>query len=220
MNVSLAIALFILLYFHRFVLLIISAPLTWMFQTYLKQHPGGFRHGRNFFEKAVNYTGHRYRDFSDRLGLYWVGQIHSHHLRMFFYRYVYRMDIGSRVTIYSGAEIRHPAGIHIGSGSIIGNDAILDCRAGVFIGENVNLSSGVQIWTFQHDYRDPMFRCNPEHYGPVRIGNRAWIGPRTLLLHNVAIGEGCVVAGGAVVTKNTPLFSCRRCSCESYWKKA
>ena len=84
MNVSLVIALFMLLYFHRFVMLLLSAPLTWMFQTYLKQHPAGFCHGRNFFGKAVNYMGHRYGDYSDRLGLYYVGQMHSHHLRMFF----------------------------------------------------------------------------------------------------------------------------------------
>ena len=34
-----------------------------------------------------------------------------------------------------------------------------------------------------------------------------WLRPRTLLLHDVVIGEERVVASGAVVTKNTPPYS-------------
>ena len=92
--------------------------------------------------------------------------------------------------------------IKIGKGTIIGENAILDGRAGLEIGNNVNFSSNVRIWTLQHDYRDPDFACNPEHYGPVKICDRAWIGPHTIILHDVTVGEGAVIAAGAVVTKD------------------
>ena len=109
--------------------------------------------------------------------------------------------------IYSGCEIREPQGITIGEGTIIGDNAILDGRAGITIGRHVNFSSNVRIWTLQHDYRDPDFACREEHYGPVRIEDRAWIGPHTIILHDVTIGEGAVVAAGAVVTKDVPPYT-------------
>lgn len=143
----------------------------------------------------------------DRLFLYWIGNIHSHRIRMFFYKYVYSMDIASEVTMYYNIEIRNPSGIKIGKGTIIGENAILDGRAGLEIGNNVNFSSNVRIWTLQHDYRDPDFACNPEHYGPVKICDRAWIGPHTIILHDITVGEGAVVAGGAVVTKDVPPYT-------------
>lgn len=87
------------------------------------------------------------------------------------------------------------------------NNAILDARAGITIGSNVNISSNVSIWTLQHDYRDPYFRCTPEHYGPVVIENRVWIGPSVTVLHDVTIGEGAVVAAGSVVTKSVPPYT-------------
>lgn len=142
------------------------------------------------------------KDFVGVYLLWIVGYIPSMHVRMFLYRHIYRIRIAPNVIIYKGAEIRGLKKLKIGSGSIIGDNAMLDARAGLTIGENVNFSSGVEIWTLQHDYRDPEFKCNPDHYGPVSIGNRAWVGPRVTILPNVSIGEGAVVAAGAVVTRN------------------
>jgi len=38
--------------------------------------------------------------------------------------------------------------------------------------------------------------------GCVRIGNRCWIGAKVVILKDVELGDGCVVAAGAVVTKS------------------
>ena len=146
-------------------------------------------------------------DLKDRLFLKWISEMPSHHIRDFFYRHVYLIGIGSHVVIYYGLEIRKPSSLKIGDGTIIGDRAILDARCGITIGKDVNFSSNVSIWTLQHDYRDPQFRCVPEHFGPVSIGDRCWIGPNVIILPNVQIGEGAVVAGGAVVTKNVPPYA-------------
>ena len=95
------------------------------------------------------------------------------------------------VVFHAGAEIRASENLTIGRGSIIGDRALLDARNGLVIGENVNFSSDVHIYTEQHDHRDPYFRCNSDADFRVRIGDRAWIGPRTLILHGVTVGEGC-----------------------------
>lgn len=159
-----------------------------------------------FLVKVLSRLDYICSSFKYRLCLKWVSAIPSHHIRNLFYRYAYAMQIGDDVTIYYGCELRAPANITIGKGSIIGDCAILDGRAGITIGENVNFSSYVSIWTMQHDYRDPRFQCTPEHYGPVEIKDRAWIGPNVIILHDVTIGEGAVIGAGAVVTKDIPAY--------------
>jgi acetyltransferase-like isoleucine patch superfamily enzyme len=39
---------------------------------------------------------------------------------------------------------------------------------------------------------------------PVKIGNKAWIGARAIILKGVTIGEGAVVGAGSVVAKDVP----------------
>ena len=174
-------AVVLALYFHRIILLILSAPMIrWTQYVIRKRQTGNLQQGDIVFRIA-----NKFSYMFDRLFLYWIGNIHSHRIRMFFYKYVYLMDIAGEVTMYYNIEIRNPSG-----------------RAGLEIGNNVNFSSNVRIWTLQHDYRDPDFACNPEHYGPVKICDRAWIGPHTIILHDVTVGEGAVIAAGAVVTKD------------------
>lgn len=130
-----------------------------------------------------------------------VSHLPSHRLRNYIYKNICLMKLSEHVVIYHHAEIRAPYNISIGKGTIIGDNAVLDGRNGIIIGRNVNFSSGVQIWTEQHNHRDPYFLCN-QLKTPVVIGDKAWIGPRTILLHSVHIGVGAVVAAGAVVTKD------------------
>lgn len=139
--------------------------------------------------------------------LWLVGYFPSMHVRLFIYKFLYRVRISKNVVIYKGVEIRSPKNLTIGEGSIIGDNAILDARMKIDIGRNVNFSYGVHIWTLQHDYRDPYFKCNAGHCGPVKIEDRAWIGPRVTILHSVTIGEGAVVAAGAIVTKDVKPYT-------------
>ena len=144
--------------------------------------------------------------FSDYY-LYRVSLTPSHHIRNWIYRYVCGLILGENAVIYYGAEIRQPSKIRIGKGSIIGDNSILDGRNGIKIGENVVFASNVRIWTEQHDHRDPWFRCETQKHDPVMIDDRAWIGSHTVILHSVHIGEGAVVAAGAVVTHDVPPYN-------------
>lgn len=136
-----------------------------------------------------------------------TGMIPSHHIRNCIYRHIYLVGLTGNATIYYGAEIRAGINLHIGEGSIIGDKAILDARNGIRIGSNVNFSTGVHIWTEQHDHSDPQFLCLSDSSFRVEIGDRAWIGPGVTILHSVTIGEGAVIAAGSVVTKDIPPFS-------------
>ena len=114
------------------------------------------------------------------------------------------MRIGAGSHLYRGTEIWSPAGITIGSHTSVGTDAILDGRGGITLGDNVNLSSQAAIWTMQHVPDDPDFGV---FSAPVVVEDRAWISFRATILPGVTIGEGAVVAAGAVVTKDVPPFA-------------
>lgn len=113
-------------------------------------------------------------------------------------------NIHPDATIYHGFEVRRAARLSIGARSSIGNGAILDARGGLRIGADVNLSTGVHLWTAQHDWAGPDFSYVT---APVVIGDRAWISARVTILPGCTIGEGAVVAAGAVVSSDVAPFT-------------
>ncbi len=113
-------------------------------------------------------------------------------------------QIDRTAVLYGGFEIRSPRKLKIGAESCIGHRATLDARGGLTIGENVNFSSEVMVWTAQHDWCDPKFGTL---FKPVAIADYVWLGPRCIILPGVTIGEGAVVAAGAVVTKNVEPYT-------------
>ena len=152
-------------------------------------------------ERGLRFGGERYL-------IYNIGLLPSHHLRKWMYRAL-GANIGKNVVIHFQTEIREPLKLHIGKGSIIGDDAILDARSGLTIGQNVNLSSDVHIYTLQHDHRSPEFDVLTEKDRKlsVEIGDRAWLGSNVEVLPGVRIGEGAVCCAGCVVTKDVPPFT-------------
>jgi acetyltransferase-like isoleucine patch superfamily enzyme len=138
-----------------------------------------------------------------QLGLAIVAYIPSIAIRKWILR-LCGAKIGKGVLLYHGFEVRSPWKLKIDEGSVIGQGAILDARGEIEIGKHVNLSSEVAIWTGQHDYQSPDFAYQTDR---VVISDRAWLSFRCTLLPGVSIGEGAVVAAGAVVTRDVPPFS-------------
>jgi len=91
------------------------------------------------------------------------------------------------------------ANIRIGDNCVINREVYLDGRIGVVIGNNVNVSFQTCILSLHHDHNDPAFTAIGN---VVTIQDHAWIGARATLLPGVTIGEGAVVAAGAVVVRD------------------
>ncbi len=117
---------------------------------------------------------------------------------------IMRMKIGRNCAIYGKFEIRNPWKITIGNNTSVGHRATLDGRGTLTIGSNVNISSEVMIWTWQHNYDSPSFEIVSK---PVIIEDYAWISARVIILPGVKIAKGSVIAAGAVVTKDTEPFT-------------
>ena len=133
-----------------------------------------------------------------------VGHLPSVVVRRFLYRRLFRMKMARGAVVYRRCEIWAPRQVELGPRAIVGQDCFLDGRRGITIGADAALSSEVMIWTLEHDPQDPDFGCRG---GPVAIGARAWIGARAIILPDPEIGEGAVVAAGAVVTRNVEPFT-------------
>lgn len=113
-------------------------------------------------------------------------------------------NIEKSVNLYLGVTIISPWRLRIEENTIVGKGVYLDSRGGLHIGRNCNISNEAAIWTAEHDIQDPGFKMI---LAPVTIGDRAWICFRSVIMPGVTVGEGSVVASGAVVTNDVPPFS-------------
>lgn len=88
--------------------------------------------------------------------------------------------------------------------SYINSDSLIACKKNVAIGDGVMIARGVKI--YDTDYHEILnengYVLNPD--ADVIIKNHVWIGVNAVILKGVTIGEGSIVAAGAVVTKDVP----------------
>lgn len=131
-----------------------------------------------------------------------IGRIPSHRVRKFLMRHILCLNISKRTVLYGGFEIRSPWNISIGD-AVIGVNALLDGRRGITIHDNVCLAQNVKLYTMQHDINDSNFSAVG---APIEIQSHAWISSGTTILPGCDVGEGCVLASGAIATKKLDAF--------------
>ena len=103
-------------------------------------------------------------------------------------------------------------GYEIGEQVYIGEDLIViddldGRRTRLRIGDRASISPRV---TFVLHSAPNDSRIRPhvqERIGMVTVGRDAWIGTGVVILPNIEIGEGAVVASNSVVTKNVPAYT-------------
>jgi maltose O-acetyltransferase len=95
--------------------------------------------------------------------------------------------------------------VRLGERNVINFGCLLDGRVySITTGSDVSIGPEASILTLGHDPQSPEFS---NQGGPVKIGDRVWIGYRAIVLPGVSIGEGAVVAAGSVVTKDVVPFT-------------
>jgi maltose O-acetyltransferase len=92
--------------------------------------------------------------------------------------------------------------VTVGKGTIVTGRLHLDLGATITIGNQVRIGHDVSLLTVSHEIGTEGQRCAKAEFGPIEIGNGAWIASRVVILPNVSIGAGAVVAAGAVVTRD------------------
>jgi len=115
----------------------------------------------------------------------------------------FRRDyLSAHVKCDRSARVFHPNRLCLGSYIYIGPHCSINAQGGIRIGDGTILAPEVVILSSSHDYREGEllpFDIYDVHR-PVEIGSGAWIGYRAMICPGVRIGDGAVVAMGAVVT--------------------
>jgi putative colanic acid biosynthesis acetyltransferase WcaF len=115
-----------------------------------------------------------------------------------------RFDDRASTMIALGTQMWAGAGLSIGPRTGIGQHCYVDARGGVRIDADVSLSREACLLTAAHDLEDPAFGAPTK---PVHIEHHAWLGMRAMVLPGVRVGEGAVVAAGAVVTRDVEPYT-------------
>ncbi len=131
-------------------------------------------------------------------------------LKIRFFRYLLfkrrLKSCGNRVIFACGVKLVEPKNISIGENVRIGANSILSGQGGIVVGNNVSFGREVLIWSANHNYYSPKSLPYDSTYikRKVVIEDNVWLGARVSVVPGVRIGEGAVVALGAVVTKDVP----------------
>lgn len=113
---------------------------------------------------------------------------------------------GKGINIERGATFA--AGVTIGDDSGIGKDCEL--HGVVHIGNHVMMAAECVFYTRNHEASRtdiPMSQQGETEMNPIFVGDDVWLGRRVMVMPGVHIGNGCIVAAGAVVTKDLPPYT-------------
>ena len=119
-----------------------------------------------------------------------------------------KFSLGDYSVIESFACINNAVGdVMIGNHTRIGlHNTII---GPVEIGSHVNLAQGITVTALNHNFDDTQKRIDEQGVStnPVTIEDDVWVGANAVILPGVTIGNHCVIAAGAVVTKDVPPHS-------------
>lgn len=117
--------------------------------------------------------------------------------------------IGSGNTYYPSVWINSGRRLTVGDHVDFATGCIVTTDGGVTIGDRVLIGYGAKIISRNHavpDDQRPIYGAG--HVSkPVSIENDVWIGTQAVVLPGVSIGEGAIIAAGAIVTKSVPPFA-------------
>lgn len=113
-------------------------------------------------------------------------------------------SIGTGCIVNRSVKLVAPESISIGDYVRIGPNCHLDGTGGVTIGDGTIFGPHVSVLTASHNYDQSELvpYDHTEILRSVTIGRAVWCGRQTLIVPGVTIGDGAVIAAGAVVTRN------------------
>ncbi len=121
-----------------------------------------------------------------------------------------RMKIKGNTRIHPTASLRCGESIHLGQNSHINQYCCIWAseKSKIILGDNLLMGPGVKIFSSNHSTKLGL-AMNEQDWKEkdVVIGNDVWLGANVVVVPGARIGDGSVVAAGAVVTKDIPPYS-------------
>jgi len=89
--------------------------------------------------------------------------------------------------------------LNVGEHVFVNRNCLLEAAAGITIADGVAIGPRVTIVTLSHEIQSAYPRAGPVRWQRVSIGRGSWVGASATILPGTTIGDGCVVAAGALV---------------------
>ena len=124
-------------------------------------------------------------------------------------RFGRNVTVGASATIECTGVIRNLGeSLCVGDYAAIGAYSFIGVRGPVTIGRDTIMGPFVSIHAENHRFseKNVPIRLQGETRKGVVIGENCWIGAKATILDGVHIGNGAVIAAGAVVTRDVPEF--------------
>lgn len=114
--------------------------------------------------------------------------------------------VGKKLYIGKYVTLKSLKYLSIGDNVSIHEMCYIDASGVCEIGNNVSISHGVSILTFNHCWDDPRkpIKYNQVEFKKVILEDDVWVGCGVRIMGGVRIGTRSVVAAGAVVTRDVP----------------
>ena len=124
------------------------------------------------------------------------------------------MRIGARTMIDAFVKIKPVGGsgeLVIGADCAINSGTVIYTGNGIRIGDAVLIAANCTLAPTNHQFADRSKRIRDQGFQPSRggivIGDDVWLGANVVVLDGAVIGQGCVVAAGAVVRGDLEPYS-------------
>ncbi len=113
------------------------------------------------------------------------------------------VSIQKRVIIECSGSLKSLGkGLVIGNNVGIGTSCFLGCAGGIEIGDDTILGNNISFHSENHNFKnlDVPIRLQGVNRKGIKIGKNCWIGAKVTILDGSIVGEGCIIAAGAVLT--------------------
>ncbi|MFA6290966.1 MAG: acyltransferase [Victivallales bacterium] len=116
------------------------------------------------------------------------------------------VSIGKSTHIECTGSLRNLGkGLHVGDNVGLGSCGFFGCAGGISIGDDTLFGNYVSLHAENHNYKDsrlPIRQQGVNRKG-IKVGSNCWIGAKATILDGADIGNGSIVAAGAVVLCGT-----------------
>ncbi|MEL6559143.1 MAG: acyltransferase [Bacteroidota bacterium] len=125
-------------------------------------------------------------------------------------RYPKNVSIRDMAVIKEGARIcacNETATISIGKNTTIGFHTFIFASNHISIGDDCLVAPFVYLVDSDHSIeKNQLINQQSNTTSPIKIGNDVWLGTGCKILKGVTIGDGAIIAAGAIVNADVPAY--------------
>ena len=121
-----------------------------------------------------------------------------------------RLVLGRWVHLGDGTSLRcHEGTLRVGDKVVFGRNNVVNAYLDISIGAASIIADMVYVTDFDHVFADIERPIKDQGIvkSPVRIGADVWLANKVSVVRGTMVGDGCVVAANAVVTRDLPPYS-------------